>query len=275
MKTALKRRPAVAGQFYPSNTEALRRMIDGQLENASHVRPAPKRVAAIIAPHAGVVYSGQAAACAYQRVSGDYVKRVVLIGCSHRYQFEGAAIVAAGSFDTPLGEFPIDSNLAERLTPYSAENAPTAHVNEHALELQLPFLGEAVGLVPIVPILFGSKWSTSHAKFAATLAEVLGPGDLVVASTDLSHYLTDEEAQRQDSRSLDILLTQDIEEVIAASEDGRVSMCGVTGVAVAMAYALAKGATDWTVLDHRTSAVASGDYSRVVGYAAVSMEYPE
>lgn len=275
MNIALKRAPAVAGQFYPSNPDALRKVVGGQLANASHVQPAPERTAAIIAPHAGVVYSGQAAAHAYRRISGDYVKRVVLIGCSHRFRFERAAIVAEGSFDTPLGEFPIDSDLAGRLSAYSTKNVPTAHIEEHSLELQLPFLAQAVGLVPIVPVLFGSKWSETHAKFAVTLAQILGPGDLVVASTDLSHYLTNAQAQRQDSRSLDILLAQDIEEVIAASNDGRFSMCGVTGVAVTMAYALAKGATEWTLLDQRTSAEASGDYSRVVGYAAVSLEYPE
>ena len=153
MNIALKRPPAVAGQFYPGDAGALRRIIDGQLENASRVLSAPERTAAVIAPHAGIAYSGPAAAHAYRRVSGDYVKRVVLIGCSHRYQFEGAAIVPEGSFDTPLGEFPIDSDLAKRLASYCTEKVSAAHLEEHSLELQLPFLAQAVGLVPIVPVL--------------------------------------------------------------------------------------------------------------------------
>ena len=274
MASASSRKPAVAGQFYPKDPVRLRDDVERFLTQA-HVDSAPERVQCLIAPHAGYVYSGPTAAHAYARVRGNHVKRVVLLGCSHHFRFEGASIYAEGAFETPLGAFPIDAPLAKELADRIGSYSQEPHLPEHSLEVQLPFLSEVVGRVPIVPILFGSTFGDWHLKFAEALAEVVEDGDLIVVSTDLSHYLTEGQANIQDRRSLDTLLTKDIKEVLAGAEDGRCAMCGVTAVAAAMPFCLAKNATEWTVLDYRTSARASGNTERVVGYAAVSMERPQ
>lgn len=272
MTAAGIRPPAVAGTFYPAEKEALHLSIEKHFARARS-DSAQRKIAALISPHAGIAYSGATAAQAYKLVAHSDIKRVVLLGVSHRHSFEGAAIVASGAFDTPLGQFPIDSELAKSFSNFQAEDAEEIHRVEHSLELQLPFLFEAIGAVDILPVLFGSTFGIVHRAFADCLVDCLGPGDLVVASTDMSHFLTDQAAQVQDHNSLEILMHQNVEEVIAAAEEGELSMCGVTAVAVAMRYALARGATEWSVLDHRTSAAVSGDYSRVVGYASISMEW--
>jgi AmmeMemoRadiSam system protein B len=122
--------------------------------------------------------------------------------------------------------------------------------------------------------LFGANASAWHAKAGEAIAEMADPGDLLIASTDLSHYHPQAEANALDTRSIDCLLTQDIAAYTSAVADGRCLMCGSSAVEAAMAYAKALGANDWKLLDYRTSAEASGDFDAVVGYAAVSMERP-
>jgi len=267
----LYRKPAVAGSFYPDTEDALRFMVDGFLEE-SGVNPAKEGVASIVVPHAGYVYSGSTAACAFQRVSGSNIERVILLGCSHHFSFDGASIVTSGEFETPLGTFPIDDEFATRLAADTLTADAEPHVPEHALEVELPFLAIAVGLVPIVPILFGSRFGPWHREFAGMLAEMTSDTDLVIASSDLSHYLTESQANTIDHATLDTLLTQDVDNFAQGVDTGRCSVCSLAAVGTAMTYSLARGADQWTLLDHCTSARASGDVTRVVGYAAVSME---
>lgn len=271
MKTQLERKAAVAGKFYPNDEAELGTMVDAFL-NSTTLEPAPERVSCIMVPHAGYVYSGPTAAFSFGRVRGKTVRRLILLGCSHYHRFEGASIVTGGNFETPLGAFPIDepwaSDLAERVGTVFSD----PHIREHSLEVQLPFVARTLGLVPIVPILLGSEFTPWHTDFAKTLAESVDESDLLVVSTDLSHYLDEEQANRQDRQSLDILLSQDVDAVVKASRDGRFSMCGAVAVATAMVYGRERKASEWTLLDYRTSGHAAKDYSRVVGYAAVSME---
>lgn len=271
MNDSFKRKPAVAGQFYPASPGQLRTAVEDYIER-SGVEPAPARVTCIIAPHAGYIYSGPSAGYAYARIAGGHIKRVILLGCSHSHDIQQASIVTEGTFETPLGPFPIDEGLAETLADSVAANSREPHLPEHALEVQLPFLSVAVGQVPIVPILFGRRFTPWHRRFAETLAESITEGDLVLVSTDLSHYRPETEARQQDQASLDAVLTQNVDELVAGAEAGRYAMCGMTAVATSMPFSLKRGATDWSVLDYRTSAETSQDYNRVVGYAAVSME---
>jgi len=266
------RKPAVAGAFYPSGAGELRRDVARYIAE-SGVTPAPERVAAIVAPHAGYMFSGPTAGHAYARVRGKRPRRVILLGSSHRHYVERAAVFARGGFQTPGQSFPVDEAFADALVKETGPGPLEAHVLEHSLEVQLPFVGEAVGAVPIVPVLFGPYPSQWHVALGRTLAGMADGSDLVVASTDLSHFLTETAANEQDKRSLDILLRRDCAAFIEAVGSDACSMCGASAVAVAMAYALERGADRWTVLDYRTSARASGDYGRVVGYAAVSMEH--
>lgn len=265
------RTPAVAGQFYPRSPRDLREVVKDYIASAD-LEPTPEAVVTVLVPHAGYVYSGPTAGFAYRRMQGKTPGRVVLLGCSHHYRFETASIYDSGTFETPLGDFTVDqpfaTALADKVDSYSCE----PHMPEHSLEVQLPFLAASVGRVPIVPVLFGSLPNEWHAEVGRILAEMLEPGDLVVISTDLSHYLSDAEAHEADTHALEVLLTQDIDRYLDESHRGTCAMCGAAAVVAGMACAAAQGADRWKVLDYRTSAHASGDTSRVVGYAAVSME---
>ncbi len=271
MASDLKRKPAFAGTFYPDRPGELKRMLQRYL-GESGVHPAGSGVRVLVVPHAGYIYSGPTAACAFRRVAECDIDRVILLGCSHHYSFDGASIFMQGSFQTPLGDFPIDEDFAARLADRVETSDAEPHTEEHALEVELPFLAMTVGIVPIVPILFGSRFGPSSIRFAKVLAELTTDRDLVLASSDLSHYLTENQANAIDRLTIDTLLTKDVQDFVDGVESGRCSVCSLAAVATAMAYSLESGAEEWSLLDYRTSAHASGDTSRVVGYAAVSME---
>lgn len=268
------RHAMVAGMFYPADAGALKREVDQFLKSAQVVS-APEHVRAVIVPHAGYMYSGATAGCGFARLNGKRPGRVVLLGRSHRYHFEGASIFQEGCFETPVADFPVDAPFAGQLAKSFNGGPEEAHYAEHSLEVQLPFLHAVVGDVSIVPVLFGSDADDSHIEFGRKLATLLEPADLVVASTDLSHYYPQEQANRLDKASLDAVLKQDCQNMCRGFKDGRYAMCGAPAVVAAMACALASGANHWQLLDYRTSADASGDYQRVVGYGAVSMETAE
>ncbi len=261
----------VAGMFYPADAGTLNREV-AQYLDAARVPPGPERVRAIIVPHAGYMYSGATAGYGFARIRGKRPKRVVLLGRSHRCQFEGAAIFAHGSFETPVAGFAVDEPLAAQLAVSSEVRTEEAHYAEHSLEVQLPFLHAVIGDTPIVPVLFGSEAADWHIAFGRRLAALLDPADLVLASTDLSHYYPQERAAQLDKATLNAVLEQDCAAMCRGFRDGRYAMCGAPAVVAAMAYALASGADHWQLLDYRTSAEASGDYQRVVGYGAISME---
>lgn len=268
------RRAVVAGQFYPEQPglleEDVRKYID-----ASGVVASPEQVAALVVPHAGYAYSGPTAGFAYARVRGAKPRRVVLLGRSHRYAFQGASIWETGGYESPLGILPVDVNMAAMLAQEFGGAPVEAHEVEHTLEVQAPFVQVAIGTVPMVPVLFGDEPGEWHVEFGQRLAQFLDPDDLVIASTDLSHYLTETEANLIDRESTARILERNPMQLARDLAAGNCSMCGGAAVVAAMAYANARCAGDWRLLDHRTSAHATGDTGHVVGYAAISMEYEE
>ena len=266
------RDPVVAGQFYPASETALREAVEGYAAD-SKVQAAPERVAALVAPHAGYMYSGPTAGYAFARVRGKKPKRVILLGRSHRQYFDRASVYESGEWNTPLGAMPVDEAFARALAAVIGPNTSRPHQWEHSLEVQLPFLRVVLGEIPIVPVLFGSDAVEWHMQLGETLADMADASDLVVASTDLSHYLSESAANAIDKMTLDRVLSQDYEALAKELVSETCSMCGGSAVVVAMAYALACGAKDWQLLDYRTSAYASGNTSEVVGYGAVSMEW--
>ncbi len=274
MAAYMERKPAVAGQFYPNEPGKLRAMVEGFIEE-SGVAPAPDSVAAIIAPHAGFIYSGPTAGFAYARIRGKRPRRVILAGCSHREYISTASVFTRGAFLSPLGAFPIDEAFAEALARETQSESESAHLYEHALEVQLPFLAAALGEVPIVPVLLGSMIGEWHARLGRALAKMSDPSDLLIASTDLSHYLREPDANSMDQRTLEAVLAQKWDDFAHGIQHNEYSMCGAAAVSVAMAYAQSMGANAWNLLDYRTSGRVSGDYERVVGYAAISMEYAD
>ena len=166
------RRPVVAGQFYPRNAQELRKDVEQYLSDAD-VEPAPESVVAVVVPHAGYIFSAWTAGYAYARVRGKKPKRLIVMGCSHRDPVHTASVWEKGAFETPLGSFPIDQAFAGELAEQWESKSIDAHLPEHSIEVQLPFLEVAVGLVPIVPVLFGSPATQWHAEAGAKLAKMV------------------------------------------------------------------------------------------------------
>ncbi|CCG09541.1 AmmeMemoRadiSam system protein B [Pararhodospirillum photometricum] len=251
---------AVAGIFYPDAPTALARAVDDLLAEApGSDAPAPK---ALIAPHAGYVYSGPTAAAAYARLAPgrDTIERVVLLGPSHRVPFRGLALTEAQGYASPLGPVAIDHAWADRLRalPY-AGTLEDAHLPEHALEVHLPFLHRMLTRFTLVPVVCGQ---VSVAQMAAALAELWGgPETLIVVSSDLSHYLPYDQA-----RALDDATAQTIEALDAEALGPR-EACGHIPVAGLLALARAHGGR-LERLDLRSSGDTAGSRERVVGYGA-------
>jgi AmmeMemoRadiSam system protein B len=265
---------AVAGTWYPGTRGALAQEVDAYL-GAATVPPA-ERLDAIIAPHAGIMFSGPVAAYAY-RASGscDY-DVAVLIGPSHFAAFEGAAIWPEGAFDCPLGAAAIDEQgtLALAASPV-VHKLPSAHRREHSLEMQLPFLRRVHPELPIVPVLIGFQTrETIDALADALVRAFAGRRPLLVASTDLSHYFDAATAAGLDARvqrcvngfDPDALL--ELFEEYPEHERGRYVACGGGAAIAVMKAARTLGSKEGRVLKYAHSGEVSGDYDGVVGYLA-------
>ncbi len=269
---------AVAGTWYPGDPGALRAAVGGHLAEAE---PAPAGdVVAVVAPHAGLVYSGPVAAHAYRAVAGRPCDVVVLVGPSHYHGFEGVAIWPAGAFETPLGRVAVEAGVADRLLASPVVGThPTAHDREHALEMQLPFLQVVLPDVPIVPLLFGyQERPTIEALSEALVEACAGLSPLLVASTDLSHYFDAARAAALDQVVVDHVARFDADGLLAEYERyslddrGRYVACG-GGAAIAVMRAAARlGADRAHVLRRADSGDVSGDKSAVVGYLAATFE---
>ena len=253
------RPPAVAGLFYPGDAATLRASVVEYLAATQAAGAPPK---AIIAPHAGYVYSGPIAAAAYARLSParETITRVVLLGPAHRVAFEGLAVPDADAFTTPLGSVPLDREAIERITALpQVRTFDAAHAQEHSLEVHLPFLQEVLGDFRLVPLVAGDAT-------AEEVGEVLdalwgGPETLIVISSDLSHYHDYDSARRLDratSQAIETLRPQDI---------GYDQACGRIPVNGLLVVAKRRG-LHATTLDLRNSGDTAGSRDRVVGYGA-------
>jgi AmmeMemoRadiSam system protein B len=233
------------------------------------------RLVGLISPHAGLRYSGPVAAHAYKLIAGRSGITVLLVGPSHRSAFQGVAVAARGTFETPLGAIPIDADLAARiLDGEQIVDAPRAHRDEHSLEMQLPFLQHAVQGLRIVPMLMGTQSRDEVAALALALAAVAaGRSDvLLVASSDLSHYHPASVANRLDARVVDDVSRLDPDSLMSRLEESHEHACGGGPMVAVMKAAQALGATRATVLRYADSGdVAEGDKSRVVGYLAAAL----
>ncbi len=265
MNTAIKIRPAaVAGTFYPESPTELAREVAALIKAAAPARatPTPK---ALIVPHAGYVYSGPVAASAYATLAAarHTVRRVVLLGPTHRVALRGLALPQAAAFATPLGTVPLDAELAlalRDLPQVTQSDAP--HRLEHSLEVQLPFLQAALQEFSLLPLAVGDAT-------AQEIAEVLdrvwgGPETLVVVSSDLSHYHAYAEAQRLDRATAgQILALSPLSDFDQA--------CGALPVNGLIDCAQRRGLVP-RLLDLRNSGDTAGDKSRVVGYGAFAFD---
>ena len=266
------RRAAVAGSWYPSDPTALGREVDRYLDAAGEAPHGD--LLAVIAPHAGLMYSGPIAAYAYNVLRGREIDVAVLVGPSHYVGFEGVAIVEQGAFDTPFGPVPISVHTAAAIAMGSplVTSHPTAHAREHSLEMQLPFLKRVLPNVEIVPLVMGyQRRETAVALGDAIAAAVKGRRMVIVASTDLSHYQNAPTAARLDNRVIQQVLRFDPDGLMSLLETFPEHACGGGPTVSVMRAAKLLGATDARVLKYGDSGDVSGDKDAVVGYLAAAM----
>jgi hypothetical protein len=255
------RQPAVADLFYPGEPAVLRHDIDQYLDAAPAGGPAPK---ALIAPHAGYIYSGPVAAYGYAALASvaDRIQRVVLLGPAHRILVRGLALSTAAAFETPLGTIPVDHAHQALLAdlPFVAAN-DEAHACEHSVEVHLPFLQSVLKAFTIVPIVVGF----APAEDVATALSCIGggPETLIIVSSDLSHYHDYVTAQRLDAET-----TRDIEAL--HSDITSEQACGCMPINGLLRWAKSQGLFV-TTLDLRNSGDTAGPRDRVVGYGAYAL----
>ena len=266
--------PAVAGAFYPAGREELTRAVDGYLANVPS-QPASGRLIALIAPHAGYVYSGQVAAYSYRRLGERAVDTVVLIGASHTSSYAGAAVYAEGALRTPLGTVKVNEKIARSLLSEQAgvTFARGPFEKEHSLEVQLPFLQRTLKEVTVVPILMGAPTQASISHLADRLTAVMRKNErvIIVASTDLSHYHDATTAVGKDRKIVDAVARMSVEDLqgLLASNEGEA--CGGYPVLLTMMVSRNLGATNGVLYKYANSGDVSGDKGRVVGYAAMGL----
>ncbi len=259
------RQPAVAGMFYPAQQRELRHMVHAYVGAAPPGAVAPK---AVIAPHAGYVYSGPVAGTAYALLASDseLIRRIVLLGPSHRVPFRGLALSSAERFATPLGEVLIDSEAAEAVSGLPQVRVlDEAHASEHSLEVHVPFLQEVLDRFTLLPLVVGD----ATAQEVGEVIERLWGGveTRFVISSDLSHYHDYETARR-----LDAATSRAIEE-LRPEAIGYDDACGRIPVSGLLHVARRRGMSVRTV-DLRNSGDTAGPRDRVVGYGAYAFSEP-
>ncbi|HEY4900907.1 MAG TPA: AmmeMemoRadiSam system protein B [Terriglobales bacterium] len=279
MTTAI-RQPAVAGRFYPGNAQHLRtevetfitpRAIAGQ--NAAESETKIPAVGCVV-PHAGYVYSGAVAGAVYRRL--ELPRRCVILCPNHTGVGEPLAIMSQGAWHTPLGDVPVDAELAEALkatAPLLTEDQE-AHRYEHALEVQLPFLQVLRPDFKFVPITVG----TSNFEALSALGDALGSlladlsePALVIASSDMNHYESDAVTRVKDRRAIDQVLALDPRGLYDTVRQGNISMCGYGPATIILTAARKMGATKAELIRYATSGDVSGDRDMVVGYAGIAV----
>ncbi len=267
-------KPAVyAGQFYEKDPGRLAAQIDGYLEKAAARPPQlTQKIRALVSPHAGYVYSGQAAAHGYALVRGRAYETVVVIGPSHRIGFRGCSIYPEGGFQTPLGVAEIDAKLATDISKITGFGlVREAFAEEHSVEVQIPFIQRALPGAKIVPIIMGYQTGTTIRALARGLVKAsAGKNVLIVASTDLSHFLSKDEASATDIRTIALIQSLKTDALIQKIEANENIMCGGGPVVAALLYTQALGAAGVEVLNH-TDSSALGGSRQVVGYLSAAI----
>lgn len=271
MKAMQIRPPAVCGLFYPADPTLLTLTVDRLLEDQP-ARELPGRPLALVSPHAGYAYSGPTAAAAYALLRRRPFRTAVIISPSHREYFNGISVYDGDAYRTPLGLINVDVELREKLLAHKGVivSSPLGHRDEHAVEVQLPFIQRINPEAKVLPIVMGDQRIEYCQILARALADVLTPDCILIASSDLSHFHAQGDALQRDRiiaediRGLKpMLLLDDLQ-----SRKGEA--CGGGPIAVVMAAALALGADQGTILHQCTSGDMTGDTQRVVGYLSAA-----
>ena len=272
------RQAAVAGGFYPADPKTLSAMMDNMLAQASQP-PISDPILAVIAPHAGYQFSGPVAAYTYAALKGRRFSRVVVIAPSHYEAFDFTSVYEGDAYATPLGAIPVDKVFTKQLVNMnptiqlsSQGHVPTRKGAEHALEVELPWLQRVLGDFQLVPVVMGDQSYEGSRALGVALAKLIkGSDTLIVASSDLSHYHSYDEAVKIDHKTLNALQAWDY---FSMSQNFGMRVweaCGGAPIVAAMIAAERMGANQALVLKYANSGDITGDRSRVVGYGAVAL----
>ena len=267
------RKAVRAGQFYEADPAALAAEIDSDLAAAPAPIAAASRIRALVVPHAGYAYSAKTAARAYRQVQGRDISAVVILGPSHYVGFEGGSIFSGDGFETPLGVAAVDTAAARALIKATGFTyVAAAHAEEHSLEVQVPFIQKALPRAKIVPVVMGVPSDRTIRTLAAALGKVFKDKDvLVVASTDMSHFLAKREANALDAETVTLVRDMKVPALIRKLERNENILCGGAAVAAALLYAQGLGDAAVEILGYADSTEGGGPSDRVVGYFAAAV----
>jgi hypothetical protein len=257
------REPAVAGMFYEKDAPALKKHI------AKYITEKPNKIKAkaVVVPHAGYIYSGRVAGEVYSSIEIPDI--IVLLGPNHTGLGVPVSVMNSGEWRTPLGDARINEPLANEIIKNSkaAKKDTGAHMREHSLEVQLPFIQSLKKSFTFVPVIFGEYNIKNLDDTASAIAAALKVKDaLIVASTDLTHYEEADSAKEKDTLVLQAIEKLDAEGMVKDVEENNISMCGWMPTYVAIKAAKLLGAKEGKIISYMNSGDASGDYSSVVGY---------
>lgn len=265
------REPVVSGQFYPPTQDLIKKQIGSFLPK---LRENKSKVLAVVVPHAGYIYSGEVAVNVIAGI--EIPKNVILIGPNHTGIGPKVSIMPSGTWKTPMGSLEINESLAGSLIENSKlfSKDQSAHSYEHSLEVELPILQYFSQDFKIVPIILSSLKFDEITDIAEAISKAIKEGDLkddilLLASTDMTHYETEEDAARKDKLAIEQILKLDAKALLDAAINNDFSMCGKDPTAVIIETSLRLGAKEARLIKYETSAKASGDHDQVVGYAGL------
>jgi AmmeMemoRadiSam system protein B len=257
--------PAVAGQFYPGSKAELEHQLDGMLHPEKEIS-----CLGAVVPHAGYMYSGQVAAAVYSRL--PKAETYVIIGPNH-HGLGSPVALSRDLWRTPLGDVEPDLELADLLEGSIIDHDETAHCREHSIEVQIPFLQKRFHGFKILPICMGLQDEQTALEVGRVLSvaiKKLNHSCIVIASSDFTHYEPQETARKVDAKLLEAILEMDVPKLYNRVHGYDATACGYGPIAVTITTTAALGAKAGQLLAYATSGDVSGDYSQVVGYAAIA-----
>ncbi|HLC17545.1 MAG TPA: AmmeMemoRadiSam system protein B [Thermodesulfobacteriota bacterium] len=261
------RRACVAGQFYPGGAKELQEEVRGFIKEEAR-----EKATALIAPHAGYIYSGSVAGAVYSAV--DIPDDVVLLGPNHTGLGARASVMTEGEWEIPTGTVGINTELAGMIAGSTRLFSPdtSAHLNEHSLEVQLPFihcLNRGARFVPITVMQADLDECIEMGNALAGVIKDYGREVLIAVSSDMNHYESDKRTREKDKLAIDQVLSLDARGLLEVTARKDITMCGVFPAAIAITAARALGASRARLIKYATSGETSGDYDHVVGYAGI------
>ena len=262
------RKSAVAGLFYPENSSELEQLVLSLLDENKAVKKY-KNIVGIVVPHAGYVYSGKSAAMVYNVLKNNSeFETAIILSPSHQEYFEGSCIYDGDSYETPLGEMHINKAIAKYIVDSceSVSFGESGHKDEHALEVQLPFLQTITEYCDIVPIVIGDQNVNNLQELASVISELVDEKTIVIASSDLSHFHSKDKAAELDNIVIERIEKFEYPELYNDLENNKCEACGGGGIVALLEMADIIGRNDAEVLSYTNSGDVSNDNSSVVGY---------